>query len=247
MRIIIVDDDKPAIESLSDALVNFPDVEIVGMALTGESGLKLVEELEPDVLFLDVEMPDMSGLDFLATMNSGGVDCDVVICTAFDNYMLSAFRQKAFDFLLKPVDSDELEIVMQRLTEKRDRRGARLADGMKKPDEGTFIFYTNSVDFRMVKIKDIGVFQYNHEMRSWEVMVAGCKTPVRLKRNMTNDKILSIDNRFRQVNQKYIINIDYLFEVKDNVCCFYPPFENIGYVKVGSFFRLRFIEQFNKF
>jgi hypothetical protein len=78
-------------------------------------------------------------------------------------------------------------------------------------------------------------------------MVAGSKTPIRLKRNMTNDKILSIDNRFRQVNQKYIINIDYLFEVKDNVCCFYPPFENIGYVKVGSFFRRRFIEQFNKF
>jgi len=247
MRIVIVDDDKPAIEALSDALVNFPGVEIVGMALTGEEGLRLVEKENPDVLFLDVEMPDMSGLDFLAMMNSECTDCYVVICTAFDNYMLSAFRQKAFDFLLKPVDNDELEIVMQRLTEKRENAATKQNNCIRKPEEDTFIFYTNSMDFRMVKIKDIGIFQYNHEMRSWEMIVAGSKTPIRLKRNMTNDKILAIDTCFRQVNQKFIININYLFEVKDNVCCFYPPFENIRYVKVGSFFRRRFIEQFNKF
>lgn len=249
MKAIIVDDDKLAIEALADKLQAFNDIEIVGTAQKAASGLRLMNEKHPDVLFLDVEMPDMSGLDFLEQMDYDNADCDVVMCTAYDDYMLPSFRSNAFDFLLKPIDVKELEIVMQRLAvnrEKKKKQEAVSGNIVKRQDDSNFLFYTNAIDFRLVRIKDIGLFQYNHQLRSWEVIVAGRKEPIKLKRSITNDQILDLYHNFGQINQKYIINVSYLLEVKDNICKFYPPFDNIDYVKVGRFFRKRFIERFNR-
>lgn len=248
IKAIIIDDEKLAIDTLSDRLKAFTDIEIVGTAQKAQAGLKMVSELKPDVLFLDVEMPEMSGLDFLEQMDYTENNCDIVMCTAYDDYMLPSFRSNAFDFLLKPVDPKELEIVIQRLSvnKEKKRKATATGDNVRKQDEENFIFYTNAIDFRLVRIKDIGIFQYNHDLRSWEVIVAGRKEPIKLKRSITNDQILELDRNFGQVNQKYIINIRYLLEVKDNFCKFYPPFDEIDYVKVGRFFRKRFIERFNR-
>ncbi|MDE5948570.1 MAG: response regulator [Prevotella sp.] len=248
IKAIIIDDEKLAIDTLSDRLKAFTDIEIVGTAQKAQTGLKMVSELKPDVLFLDVEMPEMSGLDFLEQMDYTENNCDIVMCTAYDDYMLPSFRSNAFDFLLKPVDPKELEIVIQRLSvnKEKKRKATATGDNVRKQDEENFIFYTNAIDFRLVRIKDIGIFQYNHDLRSWEVIVAGRKEPIKLKRSITNDQILELDRNFGQVNQKYIINIRYLLEVKDNFCKFYPPFDEIDYVKVGRFFRKRFIERFNR-
>lgn len=248
MKAIIIDDEKAAISALTDRLKAFSDIEIVGTTQKAQAGLKMVNELKPDVLFLDVEMPEISGLDFLEHMDTSSNDCDVVMCTAYDDYMLPSFRSNAFDFLLKPVEHKELEIVIQRLlvNKEKKRNTAPSGDSVKKQDEENFLFYTNAIDFRLVRIKDIGIFQYNHQLRSWEVIVAGRKDPIKLKRSITNDQILELDRNFGQVNQKYIINIRYLLEVKDNFCKFYPPFDEIDYVKVGRFFRKRFIERFNR-
>lgn len=249
IKAIIIDDDKTAVEALADKLRAFSEIEIVGTEHKGSSGLRLMNEKHPDVLFLDVEMPDMSGLDFLEQIDYDNIDCDVVMCTAYDDYMLPSFRSNAFDFLLKPVDPKELEIVVQRLTvnrEKKKKQGPPAGDNVKRQDDENFLFYTNAIDFRLVRIKDIGLFQYNHQLRSWEVIVAGRKEPIKLKRSITNDQILDLDRNFGQINQKYIINVSYLLEVKDNFCKFYPPFDNIDYVKVGRFFRKRFIERFNR-
>lgn len=248
MKAIIVDDDRKAIEALADKLSAFSDIDIVGTAQKAADGLRLMGEHHPDVLFLDVEMPDMSGLDFLNFLDDDHADCDVVMCTAYDDYMLPSFRSNAFDFLLKPVDPKELEIVVQRLMVNRDkkRKTPAVGDSVRKQDDDNFLFYTNSIDFRLVRVRDIGLFQYNSTLRSWEVVVAGRKEPIKLKRNINNDQILNLDRNFGQVNQKYIINVSYLLEVKDNYCKFYPPFDEIDYVKVGRLFRKRFIERFNR-
>ena len=76
-------------------------------------------------------------------------------------------------------------------------------------------------------------------------MAAGCDKPMRLKRNVNKDVLLGIDNSFIQVSQKYIININYLMEVCDNICRFYPRFDNIDYVKVGRFYRRKLIKRFS--
>ena len=90
---------------------------------------------------------------------------------------------------------------------------------------------------------DVCLFQYDHDMRCWEMVVADAKKPVRLKRNVKSTDLLSLDSHYLQVNQKFIVNINYLIEVVDNICHFYPPFEEIDYVKVGRFYRKKLIDR----
>lgn len=165
--------------------------------------------------------------------------------TAYDEFVLPAFRKKAFDVLLKPIDGKELETVMgrlQKVTAASDGK-KEMQDGKKSDDK--FLLYTNTVDFRLVDKRDVCLFQYNHEVRCWEAVVAGCKTPVRLKRTLKSEELLDFDSQFVQVSQRCIINMNYLIEVVDNVCHFYPPFETLTHVKVGRFYRRKLIERFS--
>ena len=161
--------------------------------------------------------------------------------------MLPAFRKKAFDVLLKPIDDKELDIIMQRLTE-QPLLPTLQSDGRDQEeivsDYGKFLLYTNTIDFKLVDKRDIVLYQYNHEVRCWEAVVAGSKAPVRLKRTIKSNDLLGVDKQFMQVNQKFIINMNYLIEVVDNVCHFYPPFDGISYVKVGRLYRKKLVERF---
>lgn len=286
---------------LEEQLKEYPDVVLVGKALNGLDGLRMMREHLPELLFLDIELPDLSGIDFLERLdNYSHGHCRVVMYSAYDKYMLSAFRNHAFDFLVKPFDRQELRIVMQRVYTDRkyapEQPGCALADtdnGMQGasgtsvasgtptgvrgacssrgeaasaagsgmsgdaadgsgmphdacvPHDGKILLYTNAVDFRLVNIRDIGVFQYNSEARSWEALLAGVKEPVRLKRNVNSDMLVAIGPDFVQVHQKFIINMSYLIEVTSNSCSFFPPFDNISHVHVGRTYRSKLIEKFN--
>ena len=245
MKVVIIDDEPASIEALQHELAKYDDVTVSATANTGLRGISLIRNEAPDLLFLDVELPDLSGLDFLEQMDqvSNG-HTRVVIYTAHSSYMLPAFRNKAFDFLLKPIDPAELQKVMQRCMLEPYTMTTPTGTGSLK-DREKVILYTNATDFRVVDMRDIGLFQYNHELRVWEVVVTGRTEPLRLKRSVNNETLTAIDQRFVQVSQRFIININYLMEVSDSHCLFYPPFDAIGYVKVGRKFRKKLIEQFS--
>lgn len=248
MKAMIIDDDITAMKELAERLKAFDQIEVCGMATTGEAGIKMAKELCPELLFLDVELPDMSGIEYLSQIQQIVTGpCQVVMYTAHSCYMLPSFRNNAFDFLTKPIDDEELKLVVSRvLTGQRSSESITIATALATPaNDEKMLFYTNSVDFRLVHIKDIGLFQYNHELRIWEVVVACCKEPIRLKRNVNNETLLALDSRFVQVSQRYIINVNYLLEVVDNICRLYPPFDKVDYVKVGRLFRRKLIERFN--
>lgn len=248
MNAIIIDDTKTAIDNLAEKLGKYKDIELVATAENGTDGLNMVCRYKPDLVFLDIEMPDMTGILFLEKMRQLTDHwCYVVIYTAYNEYMLPAFRNKAFDFLLKPIDDAELDTIINRfyLESRNPQREQEQRDGMVKRHDGQLLFYTNAVDFRLVQIRDICVFLYDHDARLWTVIAAGCDKPIRLKRNVNKDTLLGISDSFVQVSQRSIINISYLLEVRDNVCCFYPPFDKIDYVKVGRFFRRKLISRYN--
>lgn len=262
MRIVIVDDDKLAAKALADKLNKYEEAEIVGMAYNGINGLNMINESHPDVLFLDIELPDISGIEFLERIDTHSQHrCRVVMYTAHDRYMLQAFRNMAFDYLLKPIDDDELRAIMRRVcidiqhdhklqpasNEGANNNGSDSDDGIVQRNDGKFVVYTNSVDFRLVDIRDIGMFAYNHDLRVWEVIISGMKEPVRLKRSVNSDVILDLNESLVRVSQKHIINMSYLMEVTDNTCHFYPPFDKADDVKVGRFFRKKLIERFSSF
>lgn len=240
MNIIIIDDEAASIDALVNKLQHY-NVSIEGTALSGTQGIGLMKEKKPDVVFLDVELPDISGLEFLSQMSLiQEKPCHVVIYTAHCQYMLSAFRNKAFDFLQKPIDDRELAKIMQRCMLEPAQK---MANEQKDPER--LILYSNSTDFKIVNTNDAGLFCYNHDARVWEAVVAGDAEPLRLKRSVNNDTLTTIDPRFIQVNQKYIVNINYLMEVSDGVCRFFPPFDKIDYVKVGRLYNKKLLERFN--
>ena len=247
MKILIIDDDSNAIDMLANKLNNYDDIEIIGTANTGEEGMQIAKINEPEAIFLDVELPDISGLSLLEQMNSFLKGwCQVVMYTGHDSYMLSAFRNNAFDFLMKPIDDIELDNVIQRLYTTKRNNAAMAGSGIvTRSNDDKLLFYTNTSDFRLVHVQDIGLFQYNHDLRVWEVVVACRKEPIKLKRNANNETLLAIDPRFIQVSQKFIININYLLEVKDKMCKLFPPFDKVDYVKVGRLFKKKLIERFN--
>lgn len=123
MKVVIIDDDKSSGKALADLLETKYDMEVLGCALCGLDGLAMVNRYQPDVLFLDVQLPDVNGLDFLDKL-SGFVHrrCQVVMYTAYDEYILTAFRKQAFDVLLKPINPQELDTIVRRLEKEAEKR-----------------------------------------------------------------------------------------------------------------------------
>ena len=247
MNAIIIDDEQKAIDNLAEKLSHFPDIDIVATATTGAEGIECIRSCKPELLFLDIQLTDMTGMEILESIREiCDTQCYVVIYTAYDEYVLPAFRNKAFDCLLKPIDEAELNTIMNRFYADR----MDLTDNLHREDrtlksDDKLLFYTNAEDFRLVRIREICVFRYDHDLRVWMVTAAGCDKPMQLKRNVNKDVILSIDNRFIQVSKRHIINLNYLIEVRDNLCRFYPPFDKIEDVKVGRLYRRKLINRYN--
>lgn len=113
-RAVIVDDEPKAVQSLSWELSNFSkDIEIVKTFTNPEEALLFLEDYTPDCLFLDIQMPIMDGFQFLDRVNNK--DIAVVFTTAYDEYAIKALKKEALDYLLKPIDTDDLSETLSKI------------------------------------------------------------------------------------------------------------------------------------
>lgn len=104
---ILVDDESPCIEALSWDLKTYcPDVQVLATATNPAKAIELIEQLQPEVVFLDIEMPEMSGFEVVQKIKDQ--HCNIIFVTAFDQFAIKAFKVAALDYLLKPVNKDEL-------------------------------------------------------------------------------------------------------------------------------------------
>jgi two-component system, LytTR family, response regulator len=117
LKALIVDDEYPARMELRFQLGNFPDVEIIGEATNAREALRLINALDYDVIFLDVQMPGMTGVELVKQLKGREPMPKVVFVTAYENYAVPAFELRAVDYLLKPFESDRLAETVQRLRE----------------------------------------------------------------------------------------------------------------------------------
>ena len=122
MKTLIVDDERRARERLSRMLEAFGDVEIVGEAGDGVEALERISALRPDVVFLDIQMPGLSGFDVLAELPAERMPL-VAFVTAYDQYALRAFEVSAVDYLMKPVEEERLARAVARLRNRSARDG----------------------------------------------------------------------------------------------------------------------------
>jgi two-component system, LytTR family, response regulator LytT len=117
---LVVDDEQPAREELCFLLSQAGDVEVIGQADNGVAALGLLEDLEPDVVFLDVQMPGLTGFEVARQAAARLVAPHIVFVTAFDQYALDAFQVNAVDYLLKPVDPARLDQALGRARRRLD-------------------------------------------------------------------------------------------------------------------------------
>lgn len=114
IRTLLVDDERPARDRLRQMLTALPEVELIGEAADGVEALERIDELRPDLIFLDIEMPGRTGLEVAATLRPPRPR--VIFCTAFDQYAIRAFEHHAIDYLLKPVTRARLADAVQRVS-----------------------------------------------------------------------------------------------------------------------------------
>lgn len=119
IKALIVDDEAPARRLLNHYLaVDVPEISEVRLADSVNQALLILKTYEPDIVFLDVEMPEKNGFDFLMLVTDAGFD--VVFTTAYNQYAIRAIRFSALDYLMKPIDTEDLKTAVQRHLEKRN-------------------------------------------------------------------------------------------------------------------------------
>jgi two-component system LytT family response regulator len=123
IRAIIVDDEPLARRGLELRLGEAPDVEIVRQCANGREALAAITELQPDLMFLDIQMPGMSGFDVVKQVPQESLPM-IVFVTAFDRYAIEAFEAHALDYLLKPVDETRLDRALDRVRGQYQQRQA---------------------------------------------------------------------------------------------------------------------------
>jgi two-component system LytT family response regulator/two-component system response regulator LytT len=112
---IVVDDEQLACDELAYLLKDFPEVEVAATGSNGLQALELIEELSPDLVFLDVHMPGLDGMGVVRRLREKGADLPhFIFVTAYDQYAVEAFRLEAMDYLLKPVDKGRLAETIER-------------------------------------------------------------------------------------------------------------------------------------
>lgn len=234
-KVVIVDDDELSLDNLVFGLQKFEDFQLSGIARNGVSGKKLIARVHPDLLFLDVELPDMKGMDLLDSIRDTlPGNMKVVFYTAYDKYMVSAIRQSAFDYLLKPFEDEELALIISRFVQSAGQEQKVTPFPSMPVNTGrTFMVFTPTNDMRALRPSEIGYFRYCSERKQWEVVLSG-QAPLPLKKSTTAEQIVKYAPCFVQIHQSFIINIDYLMIIKDSKCVLYPPFENVSELLVSK-------------
>jgi len=123
IRALIVDDEKPARRRLAELLRREPDVEVAGEARDGREAVALVQAHSPDLMFLDIQMPDLDGFAVLAALEPEQAPVTVFV-TAYDRYAIQAFEARALDYLLKPFSDQRFEAALRRASQFVRSRGA---------------------------------------------------------------------------------------------------------------------------
>jgi len=134
LHAVVVDDEQPAREELCFLLGQIEGVKVVGQADNGVSALTLIDDVDPHVAFLDVQMPGLTGFEVARHVARRGLPVEVVFVTAYDRHAIEAFEVNAVDYLLKPVDSGRLQQALQRLRRRLGAGDEGLPRGLKGED-----------------------------------------------------------------------------------------------------------------
>ncbi len=213
---VLIDDDSNLRNGLRELLAHFaPDITIVGEAEDVKTGVETIEKLTPQVIFLDIQLNDGTGFDVLQklTNKSGKTSSQIVFITAHEEYAIKAFRFSALDFLLKPVDIDELEIVIAKIRKTVDKKDnyahidLLLENIRKKVDTYKRIALTTAEGINLYDVSDI--IRCEGEDNYTTFYIKNNK-PVVISKTLKEYEEMLAEYGFERIHQKHLINLAYL-------------------------------------
>lgn len=249
IKVVIVDDEPQSILKLEDDLAALDDFEVIASSSSAMSAKALVMSMQPDVLFIDIEMPGQTGFEVLQSLKDEMPgDLIVVFYSAFDKYMIDALRASAFDFLLKPYHQEELELIVGRIRQKMEGGDRSSSSSLDSSSASSSSSYQNSQDLTglngllgtsgkrlavqtisgllMVKPDDVFCCVFDEDTHLWHLRLANGQIH-KLKKQTTAKSVLSLSSSLVLVRQDCIINLDYLISIENYTlrCIFSPPFD----------------------
>ncbi len=212
MKAVIVDDEQMSRQTLFKLLELYcPQVEVLGEAESAEDAFLLINQKSPDVVFLDVEMPFGSGFDLLARFSE--IDFEVIFVTAFDQYALKAIRSSALDYLLKPINAEELMEAVKKMEEKKrtitDKLNVeKLLRNLKQLDaNNNQIVVPTSDGFEFVEIDEI--IRFEAEGRYTRIFLNG-GGKILICKNLKEFESLLEGHNFFRTHHSHLVNMKYV-------------------------------------
>ena len=202
MRAIIIDDERLARAELRKLLQDFPEVEVVDEAANAEEGISKIEAQNPDLIFLDIQMPGKTGFDMLASLERSP---NVIFTTAYDEYALKAFEVNALDYLLKPVEPKRLADAIQKLHYVESKESAGNGEHINRSllSENDQVFVKDGERCWFVKLSDIRLFE---SVGNYAKVFFGNNKPLILKSLNALEERLD-EKTFFRANRKHIVNL----------------------------------------
>jgi two-component system LytT family response regulator len=205
MKAIIIDDERLARTELRKLLQDFPEIEIVDEASNAEEGIQKIENHNPDLVFLDIQMPGKTGFDMLSELDHSP---QVIFTTAYDEYALKAFEVNALDYLLKPVEPRRLADAVEKLkrtahngsTEKTNNHHPEPSSILGENDQ---VFVKDGERCWFVKLSDVRLFE---SVGNYAKVFFGNNKPLILKSLNALEERLD-DKVFFRANRKHIVNL----------------------------------------
>ncbi|HEV7350489.1 LytR/AlgR family response regulator transcription factor [Telluribacter sp.] len=212
MRTLIVDDERLARNELKRLLENYSKIEIVGEASNADEALVLIDELQPELLFLDIQMPGKNGFELLTAIE--GKAPEVIFTTAYDEYAIKAFEFNALDYLLKPIDTDRLRDAINRVEENQAPAESHETSSHERTDkvlgENDQVFVKDGEKCWFVKLSKIRLFE---SMGNYVRLHFDDQKPLVLKSLNSLEERLDPNTYFR-ANRKHIINLQWIEKIE---------------------------------
>jgi two-component system LytT family response regulator len=198
-KAIIIDDERLARNELKKLLQEFPEIEVIGEAANANEGIEKIESLNPDLVFLDIQMPGKSGFDMLTQIERAP---HVIFVTAYDEYALKAFEVNALDYLMKPVEPKRLADALLKVRQK-DEEELLSYNNRGLLHENDQVFVKDGERCWFVKLSDVRLFE---SVGNYAKVFFGTNKPLILKSLNALEERLD-DKVFFRANRKHIINL----------------------------------------
>lgn len=201
MKALIIDDERLARKELMKLMEEHPSIEIIGEAQNADEADQMIEELNPDLLFLDVQMPGRTGFQLLESLDMAPL---VIFTTAYDEFALKAFEVNALDYLVKPIPTDRLAEAVRKVQEKARLREGRLRDGKLGVNDQVFVKDGDRCWF--VSLANIRLFESDGNYI--KVFFDNNRPMIHKSLNALDEKL---DERsFFRASRKHIVNLSWV-------------------------------------